>query len=333
MYVNGGNNFDGWGAAGGGAVVHGSGYSVTDSAGLAAGTTTPSYRAVNGGGGIFGTFDASRIVSLGANQHLLFNGFFDYSQSSLSAATAVGLPALVIGAGSAHTDTYTIGGSVLYSVNTTYLQGAGAFSFGHGSETESFDGSTGSFGTSGYFANMTLGHVFMLLDASGSGARSVLPTKASPKPAGGYIVALDLSGHIGYVDNRYDGFTDSSGFVYGTEEARYTDLGGRAKLLAIVPSNGFSWQPYVAGTLDQRLGFSHALIDPAQAALPTGDLVNFQEANTFWGTELGVDARGAGGGTVGVKGFYSASTDTNIIGGAAYVKIPFNYTPTVAARY
>lgn len=332
MYVSGDNNFNSWGAGGGGSLTHGSGFGATDSAGvLAPGSVTPNFRGTSGGGGIFGTFDASYYVSAG--QHLFFNGFFDYSQYSESVSAAVGLPALVIGAGSSHNDAYTFGGSVLYSVNTAYLQGTGAVSFGHGGETESFDGSTGNFGTSAYVADMKMGNVFVLLNTSNSGTKSVIPTKAPPKFTPGYIVALDLSGHIGYVDNQFGSFTDSSGFVYGTEEAKYTDLGGRAKLLAIIPSNGIWWQPYVAATLDQRLGFSHTLFDPAQAALPTGDLVNFQEANTFWGTELGVDARGAGGWTLGIKGFYEASADMNIAGGNITLKIPFNYTPTVASRY
>jgi hypothetical protein len=35
------------------------------------------------------------------------------------------------------------------------------------------------------------------------------------------------------------------------------------------------------------------------------------------------------------QSFYTASADTNIVGGSAYVKIPLNYTPRAAfaARY
>jgi hypothetical protein len=91
--------------------------------------------------------------------------------------------------------------------------------------------------------------------------------------------------------------------------------------------------PYVAGTVDQRFGFSGTLNIPNQVAVPGGDLASVQEAQTFLGARWGLDARGPGGWIVGAKGFYSASSDTNTIGGMAYVTIPFNYTPTVASRY
>jgi hypothetical protein len=46
-----------------------------------------------------------------------------------------------------------------------------------------------------------------------------MPTKAPPKSvAGGYILALDVSGHLGYSDERSDGCTDSSGFMFGNGE-------------------------------------------------------------------------------------------------------------------
>jgi hypothetical protein len=48
---------------------------------------------------------------------------------------------------------------------------------------------------------------------------------------------------------------------------------------------------------------------------------------------LGLDVLGPRGLTVGVEGFYQASADTNITGGNIYLKIPFNYSPTVASRY
>src|SRR5208282_22062 len=92
---------------------------------------------------------------------------------------------------------------------------------------------------------------------------------------------------------------------------------------------------YVSGTVDQEFGFSSTMNIPIQAALPSGDFVSLQEAQTFWGTALGVDVRGPNGWTVGVKGFYQASADINYTGGTAYVKIPLNYTPqpAFAARY
>jgi len=157
--------------------------------------------------------------------------------------------------------------------------------------------------------------------------------KAPPKPSGGYFVGLDLSGHVGYLDSRADGFTDSTGFIFGTNQIRSGDVGGRAQLFAILPGNGIVWRPYVAGTVDQLFGFSSILDVPNQAAVPSGDLVSLKVAQTFGGTVLGVDALAPSGWAVGVRGFYQASSDTNMIGGSVYLKIPFNYAPVVAARY
>jgi len=317
-------------AAGGGSVTRSSGYGVTDSAGLLApGTTTPSIRDVSGGGGIAGSY---KVSGLPANQSLSFSGFFDYARDNITLGTITGLAAG--NAGSGQTDTYTFGGSFLYSIGATYLRGSAAYDFGHGSESLNLDGSAGSFSTHGYSADLKLGHVFVLLNTISSG-NPAMPTKAPPKLAGGYVVALDLSGHLGYSNQQVDGFTDSSGFVFGTDQTQYGDIGGRAKLFALVPNNGLVWMPYIAGTVDQGFGFSSTLNIPTQAALVGGDVLGLQEALTFWGTEFGIDVRGPNGWTVGAKGFYSASADTNITGGTAYVKIPLNYTPrpVFAPRY
>jgi hypothetical protein len=66
---------------------------------------------------------------------------------------------------------------------------------------------------------------------------------------------------------------------------------------------------------------------------PGGDVFIFAQSQTYWGAQWGLDVKGANGWTVGVKGFYSASSDTNFVGGSAYVKIPFDAMPFVAARY
>jgi hypothetical protein len=323
------------GAVGGGSVLRSSGYGVTDTAGaLAPGTRGPSVRDVSGNGGIFGTIDATRLFGLPANQSLVLTGFFDYRHDNASLGAAPGAGALVIGnAGSLQSDTYTLGGTLFYGAGSAYLRGGAAYNFGHSNETNSLLSSAGGFNSNGYSVDANLGNVFTLLNTSGAHSPAALPTKAPPKLTGGYFVGLDLSGHIGSFDNWGDGFADSSGFIFGTNEVRSGDIGGRAELFALVPGHGLLWRPYVAGTVDQLFGFSSTLNIPSQAALPGGDLVSLQAAQTFGGAQLGLDVLGPRGLTVGVKGFYQASADTNITGGNIYLKIPFNYTPTVASRY
>jgi len=292
-----------------------------------------SFRDTSGNGGVSGTFDATRFFGLSGNQSVFFTGFFNYQGDSATLGAVPGVGAAFIQTGSLHTDTYTLGGSLFYRTGTTYLGGEADYSFGRSNLTNSLVGSTGSFNNNGYSVDAKLGNIFVLSNTTGAPSAAAMPTKAAPKPTGGTLVGLDLSGHLGYFENRLDGFTDSTGFTFGTGQIRSGDIGGRAELFALMPGNGLVWKPYVAGTVDQLFGFSSTLNIPSQAALAGGDLLSVLPARTFGGAELGVDGRGPGGWTVGVKGFYEASTQTNITGGSVTVKIPFNYTPTVASRY
>ena len=194
--------------------------------------------------------------------------------------------------------------------------------------------STGSFNTYDYFVDARIGNVFVLSNTASVPSSAVFPTKAPPKPATtGTVVGVDLSGHIGYTVSGLDGFTDSTGFAFGNSQAHDGDIGARAKLFALMPSHGVLWMPYVSATVDQLVGYSNNVNIPTQAALPSGDLLSIQMAKTFAGAELGVEARGPGGWTFGVRGFYTASSDTNIVGGQLTIKIPFSFAPAVAARY
>ena len=327
MYISpsGGSN-DGY-LAGGGAVLHSSGYGLTDSAGvLAPGTKGPSLTDVSGGGSIGGYYDASWLLP--ASQGLLFRGFFNYSGDELTLGSIAGLAAA--SAGSARFNTYTFGGSATYNIGATYAEASGAGDFGSGSETNGVDGSTGSFNTQGYFADLRIGTIFPLL---ATGGVPPVVTKAAPKVNGGTVLALDVSGHVGYTSQQINGFTDSTGFVFGDDRTQFGDVGARVKLFMVIPDHGVYWMPYVAGTVDQLFGYSSTLNIPVQAALPTGDVVGLSQAQTFGGGELGLDARVPNGWTIGAKGFYTASADTNIAGGTAYVRIPLNYTPLPASRY
>jgi hypothetical protein len=335
MYVSSGaGETDAW-AGGGGAVVRGSGFAATDSAGiLGPGTPTPSFKDVTGGGGITGSYDASRFLP--TNQGLKFAGFFNYGIDNISSATpAAAFGALgVASSGSTAINNYTFGGSFFYNNNSMYLAGVAALNFDHGSDTFT-GGTTDSFNGHGYAADLRIGKVFLLLNTISPGEPGML-TKAPPKAAGGgYALGLDVSGHLGHSNQQIDGYTDSSGFINGADVTRFWDTGGQVKLFAIIPKSGFVWTPYVAGTVDQQFGFSSTGYIPNQPALPGGDVVSLQAAPTFWGTQLGLDVTVPNGWIGGVNGFYQASADTNITGGSAHVRIPLNYTPrpVFATRY
>jgi hypothetical protein len=106
----------------------------------------------------------------------------------------------------------------------------------------------------------------------------------------------------------------------------------QATLFAAVRNNGLTWTPYVTGSVDWRFGYSHVANFPGQAALATGDALTFDDATTFVGAKAGFDVKMTNGWIVGANGFYDHSSDTDIVGGKAYLKIPFGAT-NVSARY
>jgi hypothetical protein len=324
MYVSNGGMSGDVTLGGGGYSLRNGGVSLSDTAGLIApGTQSASYRENGGGGGISGTYDASRFV--GANQHLLFNGAFDYTNSSTNFGG--------VGAGSSITsNNYSFTGGGLYSNYNTYLALTGSYQFGDNSEFNSSDSSTGRYGSDGYDIDATVGHIFLLLNTISQTPTSRMAVKAPPKPSDGYAIGLDLSGHLGYQSDVAGGFTDSSGFVFGDERAQGGETGLKATLFANVRNHDVTWQPYVTGSVDWRFNYSHIANFPGQVALATGDAVSFADATTFVGAKVGLDVKMSNGWVVGANGFYDHSSDTEIFGGKAYVKISFGET-AVTARY
>jgi hypothetical protein len=323
MYVNGGTTGDVT-LDGGGFSLRNSGASISDTAGLIApGTNSASYRDNGGGGGISGMYDASRFV--GPNQKLGFFGAFDYTSSKTNFGG--------IGAGSAiNSDSYSFTGAAVYENYNTYLALKGSYQFGNNSEFDSSSSSSGNYNSDGYDIDAQLGHVFFLYNTIAQPAPSRMALKASAKAADGYAIGLDLSGHLGYASNVARGFTDNSGFVFGDERAQGGETGLNAKLFADIPRDGVTWRPYVSGSVDWRFSYSHVADFPVQLALATGDAVSYADATTFVGATAGLDVKMTNGWTVGANGFYQHSSDTEIVGGKAYVKIPFGET-AVTARY
>ena len=200
--------------------------------------------------------------------------------------------------------------------------------FGHSSLSQSIDGSTGSYSTRGYGTDWRLGHVFPLLGTPVPSAARVRGKRQAVAAATSFV-GLVVSAHLGYRNDQAGGFTDSVGFIYGNDTFKYGEVGGRARLFAVLPRGALTWMPYVAGTLDQRFGLSHDSFVPGFAG---GDVITFQNAKTFWGSDFGISARVGTGAIYGAEGFYRASSDTSIAGGRGYIKVPFG-PPAGVLRY
>jgi hypothetical protein len=311
--------------SGGGYSLRNGGASITDSAGLIASGTSASYSTNAGSGSISGVYDASRLV--GANQSLFFLGAFDYTSSNTNYGG--------VGAGtSINGDNYRFKASATYTNYNTYLRLTGGYQFG--SDTETTGAATGAYDTDGYHVDAAVGHVFLFVNTIGPAAQAASAQMAlkapAQKPVDGYAIGFDLSGHLGYSNDVARGFADSSGFVYGNETAHGGETGLTAKLFAQIQSYGVTWKPYVSGSVTWQYDYSHVANFPGQLVLATGDVVTFDDATTFVGAKVGLDVTARNGWTVGVNGFYDRSSDTEIIGGRAYVKIPLGPT-LVTARY
>jgi len=301
--------------------THNSGYGVSDTAGtIAPGSVLPGFNSIAGGGGFNFAAEGTGLLNDVNNQRLLFGLTLDYGYERTNYGTSALTPG-VSSAASERSNTETLIGSVNYRINTVYLSGLAAFDLSQLSITNNLNtpGAQGNTNGLGYAFKGTIGNVFTLFNTTGV-APSIV-TKAPPRTAGGYAVLLDVSGHYAYVSDRDNGFTDSTGFAYGTEQLSYSDVGLQANLVTVIPNGRFAWAPYVGVTLDQQLGFSHTFALPAQALTPADTLI-FTQSNTFWGVHLGMNLLGLGTAKLGVQASYQASGDTQIFGGSVFFKIP-----------
>lgn len=185
----------------------------------------------------------------------------------------------------------------------------------------------------GYFLDARIGNVFTLF-GTGSGTNPPpFPTAMSRNTTGGDFVGLDLSGHLAYISNWTNPFSTSAGFFLGRGATQFADVGARGRLFLSMNGYGLHWMPYIGGAIDHVFAYSSVLNIPAQPAVPAGDNVYFHVGRTFGTAMAGLDVAGASGVTCGVQAFYTASSDTNLVGGKAYLKIPFSYTTAAVARY
>lgn len=312
--------FDGFNASS----SYSSGYRLSDSAGLiASNVLSPGYRSFESGGGLHLTMDVSRLFNLPANQILLFglNGSFNYDETRYQASSLTpGGPNA--NAASENANTYSISGSVFYGVNNFYVSAGALFDLNHADITNNLfiPGAQGKTDGRGYALEATVGNLFPLVNTIGLSPATIV--KAPPTSPGGYALLLDASGHYLYRQQYEDGFTDSTGFAYGTQQLSYNDVGARLRLEAVVPDRGVAWMPFVGATFDQELGLNYTFGIPAQAVTPADTLI-ISPSTTWWGAETGLNILTPGGLKFGMKAFYQASADTQTIGGSAYLKIPF----------
>jgi opacity protein-like surface antigen len=305
-----------------GSSSRGSGYRVSDSAGLIApGTLGPAFHSIDTGGGLNLTADAARYLGLGANQHLWL-GLSGDVQSNFATFASTGTTPVNLNAGSSRSNIYTLVGSAKYQIDNFYLGGSASFDSSHTDITNNVltPGAQGQTDGRGYAVQATIGKLFPLVNTMG--ANPAMAVKAPQKAPDGYALFVDASGHFGYRSEHENAFTDNTGFAYGASQLSYGDVGAQARLVAFIPDRGIAWMPFVGLTLDQRVGSRYTFDLPAQLASPADTLI-FSPSNTFWGAEAGLDLLDIRNSKFGIRGFYQASADTQTFGGNLYLRIPF----------
>ena len=202
---------------------------------------------------------------------------------------------------------------------------------GSGQLDEQRHGGVGGYGIAGYTTSGIIGKIFTLYGSAPSAGNAVgpaLPTKAPPKPAAppGNALQVDLRGWLRYSGDQEGGFTDSTGFIWGTERFHTWDAGAQARLFATIPNGRLTWTPYVTASVDREFAYSDALAIPAQAG-QIADTIYFGSPQTFWGTQVGLFAHDFGGVGVGIRGGYQQSAEFQIWSAQAYLIYAWPQTP------
>jgi hypothetical protein len=259
--------------------------------------------------------NTSHLFDLGADQNLTIGGSLSHDWQSTSYSTAK------FGTGTVNRGIFAFGPYVGYEFNHFYLYGTADGLLGSGSEDNVATGGRGTFGTSGFAATAKLGRIFTLFDMRSYPVTGSAAAVRQSRPVGGYALYLDVSGHGGYFDDHADGYTDSVGNITGSEQYHFGFVGARADLFAVVPTNRLLWRPFVAVSVDQKLGFTHTLDIPAQGGLPA-DVLSYSEGQTTGAVYGGLRATGLNGISVGVAAFYRHNSTINSVGGEVYVTLP-----------
>ena len=271
--------------------------------------------------GLIGSYAPSYTFQTAANQALRVGAYFNFGSSSTSYGTGTMLPAF-LNVGSMHRNDYSFGGAFLYHAGDVYFGGLLGGSFGDGSITNTATASTGNFRSDGFVTMATVGEIFTLAGAPGYAYPvKALPTKAPPKPVDGYALKLDVSGYAGYASDWDSGYTDSTGFIYGTQQMKTGFVGAQARLYETWMQGDRTLTPFVSASVTQQFGYSDVLNIPTQAAA-AADTISYGSAQTFVGAKLGLDVHEASGITYGLNGYWQQSSEFQVFGGRAYVTFP-----------
>lgn len=206
-----------------------------------------------------------------------------------------------------------LGVILAYTLDAWHFAAAGGFDWGGGKLTTLSNSASGSFDTHGSSFGFQVGRTLSLWGDATPTARTEGPRMFGFRQASIY---LDPAFRVGYSRSRSDGFTDSSGALFGKEIERAWTIGGSVTLSAVLPQNGTIWRPYISFSLDRQVGYRHMLDLPA-----TTQVAHLDHDKTFWGVSGGLGVWLNRNVSLGAGGFYRGSGSQSSGGGLFWFRV------------
>jgi hypothetical protein len=278
-----------------------SGVGYTDSTGASGQATGYKISGSLIGGGA--SIETRKLFGLSAGQSLILGADVNYLDSTMK---------YDLDLGSVRSQSYGADLYARYFSREFYWKAMLDFDWGTNHLTDNSSGSPigSSYGSNGIGGDFRIGKIIPLW---GNGSQGSLKDGGSPPTES---LLANISGHIGYTRDVADGFTDSTGTVYGDETERYWIGGGRIKLTYYRPDGNILWAPFVAGTIDRQFNYSHT-------AVVAENQYNLAQEGTIFGAEVGVKATTRNGTAFGLTGFTERSANQNSTGLNLSAKVPF----------
>jgi hypothetical protein len=193
----------------------------------------------------------------GSGLHLLGGIYFN------EARLTAGSSAAPIGTAQENSVAEMIGAR--YDFGRNYVATVARFDQGHTQLNDPTNGGSTGFGSSAYFVDGIVGHVFTLWGSAEAGPVS-----------GPSALMLDLRGHVGGGAQRSSSVTDTAGLLWGDDVISTTVIGAAGTLYAPTIWRGTPLVPFLTLGIDHNVSFSNSVSIPAQGNL-IGDTIVFSD--------------------------------------------------------
>jgi hypothetical protein len=245
--------------------------------------------------------DLSGLLHLDRVQRLIVAAGVSGNASSLN-TSAAGLSGFSTGS------SVTVPLGVGYKFGNNYLVGVAAFESGHDDFANTSTGASGRAGYRGSAGDITVGHLFELWNAKRSDG-------TVREPNGWRGLMLDLSGHVGTIDQHSSSFVDSTG-TFNNGAFAYRNHGGiDARLTGYYKVPNFWITPCV------QVGADYAFSDKIAVSLdPTG--LSVAADRTAGRVEAGITATAINQVSLTARTYYMAGSTTQSVGGSIVAHIP-----------